>query len=59
MAIWQPKQAVPSNSGRPEDGRCQPMSMLAILVGLDPQKVAPFVRGWPSPRPARSQKAPS
>jgi hypothetical protein len=35
--------------GRPEDGRCQPMSMLAILVGLDPQKVAPFVRGLAEP----------
>ncbi len=30
--------------GEPEDGRTQPWSMLAIVTGIDPEEVAPYVR---------------
>jgi hypothetical protein len=42
--------------GRQRTGQAQPMSMLAILVGLDPEKVAAFVRGLAEPRGEKNPK---
>jgi hypothetical protein len=33
--------------GHPQTGQAQPMSMVAILTGLDPQEVKPFLNGHP------------
>ncbi len=42
--------------GRPGSGQLQPCSMIALLVGLDPDEVAPFVRGLAEPRGERNPK---
>jgi len=34
--------------GRPDNDQTQPMSMVTLLVGLDPLEVAPFTNGHPS-----------
>ncbi len=36
--------------GAPQTGRTQPMSLIALLTGLDPKQVAPFVRGLAEPK---------
>ena len=36
--------------GHPETGQCQPMSVIVLLGGLDPNAVAPFVRGLAEPK---------
>jgi hypothetical protein len=36
--------------GRPRSGETQPMSLIVLLVGIDPDEVAPFVRGLAEPR---------
>ncbi len=36
--------------GEPGTGRVQPMSLIALLTGLDPEKIAPFVRGLAEPK---------
>lgn len=45
-----------SKIGRDEDGKMQPMSLLAILGGIDPTQVEPFMRGegksWEAPKVA-------
>jgi len=35
--------------GREETGQLQPMSMIALLAGIDPEEVTPFVRGLAEP----------
>ncbi|HOA50660.1 MAG TPA: FAD-dependent oxidoreductase [Thermogutta sp.] len=42
--------------GDEEGGPVQPMSMLAMLVGLDPEAVKPFVRGLAEPDGERNPK---
>ena len=42
--------------GRPKTGQTQPMSMIALLVGIEPEEVAPFVRGLAEPRGERDPK---
>jgi hypothetical protein len=42
--------------GHEETGRLQPTSMIVLLGGLDPEGVAPFVRGLAEPRGERNPK---
>ncbi len=42
--------------GGENGGPAQPMSMLAVLTGLDPDRVAPFVRGLAEPMGERNPK---
>lgn len=42
--------------GEEGTGRLQPMSMMALLVGLDPEAVALFVRGLAEPRGEKDPK---
>ncbi len=35
------------DAGHPQSGRMQPMSMVAILTGLDPEEIKPFTNGHP------------
>ncbi len=42
--------------GRPGTGTAQPMSMICMVTGLDPEKVAPFVRGLAEPRGGKHPK---
>ena len=42
--------------GREGSGQTQPMSMIVLLVGLDPDRVALFVRGLAEPRGERNPK---
>lgn len=42
--------------GREGTGQVQPMSLMAILTGLDPDKVARFTRGLAEPRGYKSPK---
>lgn len=43
--------------GHPEIGETQPMSLIALLVGLEPEKVAPMVRGLAEAQGERSPKS--
>ncbi|GAB4133238.1 FAD-dependent oxidoreductase [Thermopirellula anaerolimosa] len=43
--------------GGENGGPAQPMSLLAILTGLDPEQAAPFVRGLAEPLGERNPKA--
>jgi hypothetical protein len=45
-----------SDYGDPKTGKAQPMSMIVLLAGLDPDGVAPFVRGLAEPRRLGSPK---
>jgi len=42
--------------GREATGQAQPMSMIALAVGLDPGGVAPYVRGLAEPRGEKDPK---
>lgn len=42
--------------GGEDGGPAQPMSLLAMLIGLDPEQVAPFVRGLAEPMGERNPK---
>lgn len=42
--------------GRESDGKAQPMSMIVLVVGLEPDAAAPFVRGLAEPRGERNPK---
>ncbi|HYW80047.1 MAG TPA: FAD-dependent oxidoreductase [Thermoguttaceae bacterium] len=43
--------------GRPETGQLQPMSMIAMLAGIEPDQVTPFVRGLAEPAGEPTPKA--
>jgi len=43
--------------GRRETGQLQPMSMIALLAGIEPDEVAPFVRGLAEPAGEPAPKA--
>ncbi len=43
--------------GRPESGQTQPMSLIVLLVGIEPDEVAPFVRGLAEPRGEKDPKS--
>ena len=43
--------------GRKGTGAAQPMSLICLLTGLDPEGVAPFVRGLAEPAGERNPKA--
>jgi len=43
--------------GRAPSGQTQPMSMIVLLVGIQPDEVAPFVRGLAEPRGERDPKS--
>jgi len=42
--------------GRPGSGQAQPLSMIALLVGLDAEKATPFVRGLAEPQGEQDPK---
>jgi hypothetical protein len=42
--------------GRPASGQAQPMSMIVLLVGIEPAEMAPFVRGLAEPRGEQDPK---
>ena len=42
--------------GRKGSGQAQPMSLIVLLTGLDPDEVAPFVRGLAEPRGLKNPK---
>jgi hypothetical protein len=42
--------------GRPESGETQPMSLIVLLVGIEPETMAPFVRGLAEARGERNPK---
>lgn len=42
--------------GRPGTGKTQPMSLIVLVAGLDPEKVALFVRGLAEPRGEKNPK---
>ena len=43
--------------GRPQSGETQPLSMIVILVGIEPDEVSRFVRGLAEPQGERDPKA--
>ncbi len=43
--------------GRGDEHQCQPMTLLAMVAGLDPEEVYPYVRGLAEPRGERNPKA--
>lgn len=42
--------------GRPESGETQPMSLIVLLAGIEPEEMAPFVRGLAEPQGERDPK---